>query len=267
MTIRDNVGILSGGRSGTVEHDGEGGLDLTITEQFARSMKLEDAMNSDNLICFEMNGERSSARPRLSRAADRARLVRRRQREVAQTHRGHRPSLRRPVHGARLRHHPGGRAASHWTFETVSHDRLKSAPAKVVRQRRPVHDLRRRLGSPHRRGRGEDRRRPVEAGRAGRSPPQGSPEARVRVEVLDPALAVAFAGRTLPSRPVPSTSTATYSPARRPVPGQQADVLGGQRPDHPSGPDPLTPPGSVSPHRSSIAYSVTQVSTPIQPTG
>ena len=32
------------------------GLDLTITEQFARSMSLEDAMNSDNLLCYEMNG-------------------------------------------------------------------------------------------------------------------------------------------------------------------------------------------------------------------
>ena len=29
---------------------------LTITEQFARSMSLDDAMNPDNLLCYEMNG-------------------------------------------------------------------------------------------------------------------------------------------------------------------------------------------------------------------
>ena len=38
VTIRDNSGIVSGGQTGTVEPDAGGGLDLTITEQFARSM-------------------------------------------------------------------------------------------------------------------------------------------------------------------------------------------------------------------------------------
>ena len=36
--------------------DAAGGLDLTITEDFARSMSLEDALNPDNLLCYEMNG-------------------------------------------------------------------------------------------------------------------------------------------------------------------------------------------------------------------
>lgn len=57
LTIRDNPGILSGGVTGSVTPDGEGGLDLTITEQFARSMSLADALNPDNLLCYEMNGE------------------------------------------------------------------------------------------------------------------------------------------------------------------------------------------------------------------
>ena len=57
VTIRDNSGIVSGGQTGTVEPDAEGGLDLTITEQFARSMSLEEALNRDNLLCYEMNGE------------------------------------------------------------------------------------------------------------------------------------------------------------------------------------------------------------------
>ena len=57
VTIRDNTGIVSGGLTGTVEPDAGGGLDLTITEQFARSMSLGDALNRDNLLCYEMNGE------------------------------------------------------------------------------------------------------------------------------------------------------------------------------------------------------------------
>ena len=57
VTIRDNVGILSGGKTGTVEPDAEGGLDLTITEQFARSMSLSEALSRDNLLCYEMNGQ------------------------------------------------------------------------------------------------------------------------------------------------------------------------------------------------------------------
>ena len=56
VTVRDNPGIISGGQTGTVEPDNTGGLDLTITEQFARSMSLQDALQPDNLLCYEMNG-------------------------------------------------------------------------------------------------------------------------------------------------------------------------------------------------------------------
>ena len=31
--------------------------EMTITEQFARSMSLADALNPDNLLCYEMNGQ------------------------------------------------------------------------------------------------------------------------------------------------------------------------------------------------------------------
>ena len=57
VTIRDNSGIISGGNTGTVDPDGEGGLDLTITEHFARSMSVREALHPDNLLCYEMNGE------------------------------------------------------------------------------------------------------------------------------------------------------------------------------------------------------------------
>jgi DMSO/TMAO reductase YedYZ molybdopterin-dependent catalytic subunit len=57
VTIRDNSGIVSPGLTGRVEPDPQGGLDLTITEQFARSMSLEDALARNNLLCYEMNGD------------------------------------------------------------------------------------------------------------------------------------------------------------------------------------------------------------------
>lgn len=56
VTIRDNPGITRPGSSGTVVPDAGGGLDLTITEYFARSMSVEEALNGDNLLCYEMNG-------------------------------------------------------------------------------------------------------------------------------------------------------------------------------------------------------------------
>jgi DMSO/TMAO reductase YedYZ molybdopterin-dependent catalytic subunit len=56
VTVRDNGGVLSGGATGTVTPDEGGGLDLTITERFARSMSLAEAMNPNNLLCWEMNG-------------------------------------------------------------------------------------------------------------------------------------------------------------------------------------------------------------------
>lgn len=55
VTIRDNPGVTGPGDTGTVEPDAGGGLDLTITERFARSMSVEEAMASTNLLCYDMN--------------------------------------------------------------------------------------------------------------------------------------------------------------------------------------------------------------------
>lgn len=58
VTIRDNGGILSGGHEGkAVLNPISGNQELTITEQFARSMSIHDALNPDNLLCYELNGE------------------------------------------------------------------------------------------------------------------------------------------------------------------------------------------------------------------
>ena len=56
VAIRDNTGVTGGGITGTVEPDSDGNQDLFITEQFARSMSLDDAMEGDKLLCYEMNG-------------------------------------------------------------------------------------------------------------------------------------------------------------------------------------------------------------------
>lgn len=58
VTIRDNGGILGGGHTETAVPDPvSGNQDLTITEQFARSMSIRDALGRDNLLCYELNGE------------------------------------------------------------------------------------------------------------------------------------------------------------------------------------------------------------------
>ena len=124
VTIRDNIGIVGP----AANPDGS----LTITEQFARSMKLEDAMNSDNLICFEMNGEQLPPEHGFP-----VRLIAPGWYGVA--------NVKWLTRIEVTDHRFAGRYMArdyvtiredepdHWTFETVSHDRLKSAPAKVVR--------------------------------------------------------------------------------------------------------------------------------------
>ena len=105
VTIRDNSGVV---RSHPAEPASPlpTDIDLTITEQFARSMSLDEALSGDNLLCYEMNGAPLPRGARVPAAPDRARVVRRGQREVADAHRGDRPALRGPLHGARLRDHP-----------------------------------------------------------------------------------------------------------------------------------------------------------------
>ena len=59
VTIRDNPGILSPGTTGTgtPDPDNPSRWDITITEQFARSMTMDAAMAPGNLLCYEMNGQ------------------------------------------------------------------------------------------------------------------------------------------------------------------------------------------------------------------
>jgi len=136
VTIRDNSGVLGPGRTGTVTPDAGGGLDLTITEQFARSMTLDDAMNPDNLLCYEMNGV-----PLPEEHGFPVRLIAPGWYGVAnvkwltrievldQQYRGN--FMARDYVTIREQVRDG---TTVWTFTNVRHDRLKSAPAKVTRR-------------------------------------------------------------------------------------------------------------------------------------
>ena len=136
QTIRDNTGIVRGGLTGTVEPDAGGGLDLTITEQFARSMSLDDALDPRNLLCYEMNGESLPEKngfpirliaPGWYGVANVKWLTRIEVRN--QRHAGN--YMARDYVTIREEQRNGQPL---WTFSTVRHDRLKSAPAKVVRR-------------------------------------------------------------------------------------------------------------------------------------
>ena len=135
-TIRDNTGIVSAGQTGTVEPDAGGGLDLTIPEQFARSMSLDDALDPRNLLCYEMNGE-----PLPEKNGFPVRLIAPGWYGVANVKWLTRIEVRDQRHAGNYmaRDYVTIREEQRngqplWTFSTVRHDRLKSAPARVVRR-------------------------------------------------------------------------------------------------------------------------------------
>jgi DMSO/TMAO reductase YedYZ molybdopterin-dependent catalytic subunit len=131
VTIRDNSGVLSGGETGNLE-DGA----LTITEHFARSMSLEDALSPDNLLCYEMNGV-----PLPEEHGFPVRLIAPGWYGVANVKWLTRIEvIDHPFRGrftardyVTFREEPRGDEKV-WTFTMVTHDRLKSAPAKVTRR-------------------------------------------------------------------------------------------------------------------------------------
>jgi DMSO/TMAO reductase YedYZ molybdopterin-dependent catalytic subunit len=136
MTIRDNTGIFSGGKTGTVQPGPDGPLDLTITEQFARSMSVREALQSDNLLCYQMNGE-----PLPPANGFPVRLIAPGWYGVANVkwltrievmnQRYASNFMARDYVTIREQQREGNTV---WTFNTVRHDRLKSAPAKVTRR-------------------------------------------------------------------------------------------------------------------------------------
>ncbi|MGH9627995.1 MAG: molybdopterin-dependent oxidoreductase, partial [Bryobacteraceae bacterium] len=134
-TIRDNTGITSGGQTGTVEPDTTGGNDLTITEHFARSMSVREALARDNLLCYEMNDQ-----PLPREHGFPVRLIAPGWYGVANVkwltrievldHQYAGKFMARDYVSFREEQRDGRTV---WTFTTVGRARLRSAPAKVTR--------------------------------------------------------------------------------------------------------------------------------------
>jgi DMSO/TMAO reductase YedYZ molybdopterin-dependent catalytic subunit len=110
--------------------------EMTITEQFARSMSLADALNPDNLLVYEMNGESLPAphgyplrliAPGWYGIANVKWLTR--IEVLDRRYQGH--FMARDYVTIREEERDGETV---WTFTSVTRDRLKSAPAKVTRQ-------------------------------------------------------------------------------------------------------------------------------------
>jgi DMSO/TMAO reductase YedYZ molybdopterin-dependent catalytic subunit len=108
--------------------------EITVTEQFARSMSLEDAMAADNILAYEMNGEELPnlhgyplrlIAPGWYGVANVKWLTR--IEVTSQRYQGH--FMARDYVTIREEERDGETV---WTFSSVSRDRLKSAPAKVM---------------------------------------------------------------------------------------------------------------------------------------
>ena len=179
QAIRDNSGIVSGGLTGVVEPDAGGGLDLTITEQFARSMSLDDALDPRNLLCYEMNGE-----PLPEKNGFPIRLIAPGWYGVANVKWLTRIEVTRPapcgeLHGARLRDHPRG-AAQRPAALDIQHREARSpqvGPSKSRTSRQPLRRPWRRLGCADRGSGSPHRQRTVAAGEALRA---GGPQPEQR---------------------------------------------------------------------------------------
>ena len=109
--------------------------EITVTEQFARSMALDDAMNPNNLLTYEMNGEPLPAlhgyplrliAPGWYGVANVKWLTR--IEVIDRRYMGH--FMARDYVTIREEERDGETV---WTFTSVSRARLKSAPAKVTR--------------------------------------------------------------------------------------------------------------------------------------
>ena len=113
-----------------------GGLDLTITEHFARSMSLQDALAPGNLLTYEMNGE-----PLPSEHGAPVRLIAPGWYGVANVKWLTRIEVIDRRYTGRFmardyvtfREQTNAAGETIWSFTNVGQARLKSAPAKVTR--------------------------------------------------------------------------------------------------------------------------------------
>ena len=163
VAIRDNAGVVRSHASqpaSPLPTD----IDLTITEQFARSMSLDEALDGENLLCYEMNGvplPREHGFP--------LRLIAPGWYGVANVKWLTRievdgPAVCGALHGARIRDHPRAGARRQNGLD-VQHRQPHPAEVRAGQgdaPAQPVHDPGRGVGRADRRGRGADRRRALD---------------------------------------------------------------------------------------------------------
>ncbi len=237
QAIRDNSGIVSGGLTGTVEPDAGGGLDLTITEQFARSMSLDDALDPRNLLCYEMNGE-----PLPEKNGFPIRLIAPGWYGVANVKWLTRIEVRDQRHAGNFmaRDYVTIREEQRngqplWTFSTVRHDRLKSAPAKVVRRGSRYVVLGAAWGAPIAAVEVRIDNGPWLPARLFGPVAAQAEQARPGVEILDVRLGNARRRPAQGDIPGIRRRRQRAAGAGRSVPCQQSDLLGEQRTHHTPG--------------------------------
>ena len=237
QTIRDNTGIVSGGLTGMVETDSGGSLDLTVTEHFARSMSLDEALDPRNLLCYEMNGE-----PLPEKNGFPIRLIAPGWYGVANVKWLTRIEVRDQRHAGNFMardyvtiREEQRNGEPFWTFSTVRHDRLKSAPAKVVRRSNHYVVLGAAWGAPIAAVQVRIDNGPwmaAKALRAGGPQPQRS---RLGVDILDVPLGNACRGRAHGHVTRNRHRGQRAAGAGRSLPRQQTDLLGEQRTHHTPG--------------------------------
>jgi DMSO/TMAO reductase YedYZ molybdopterin-dependent catalytic subunit len=203
---------MSGGLTGAVEPDAGGGLDLTITEQFARSMSLDDALDPRNLLCYEMNGE-----PLPKKNGFPIRLIAPGWYGVANVKWLTRIEVRNQRHAGNFMARD---------YVTIREERRNGQPLRRPWPRLGRSD--RGSGSPH-------RQRTVAAGESLRAGGPQPEQARLGVEILDVRLGNARHRQAHSDVQGIRRRRQRAAGAGRSVPCQQSDPLGEQRTHHTPG--------------------------------
>ena len=233
-TIRDNTGIVSAGQTGTIPEGGG----LTIFEQFARSMSLDDALDPRNLLCYEMNGE-----PLPDKNGFPVRLIAPGWYGVANVKWLTRIEVRDQRHAGNymardyvtIREEHRGSSDPFWTFSTVTALPAQVGSGESRTSRQPLRRPWCRLGCADRGSGSPHRQRTVDAGEALRAGGPQPEQARPGVEILDVRLG--NARRWPAQRDVQGIRHRRQraAGAERSVPCQQSDLLGEQRTHHTPG--------------------------------
>ena len=235
QTIRDNTGIVSAGQTGTIPPEGGG---LTITEQFARSMSLDDALDPRNLLCYEMNGE-----PLPHKNGFPVRLIAPGWYGVANVKWLTRIEVRDQRHAGNfmardyvtIREEHRGSSDPFWTFSTVTALPAQVGSGEGRTSGQPLRRSWRGMGRADRGRAGSYRRRTVDAGEALRAGGTRAALAWPGVAILDVQLGNACRRRASSHITGLRHRRQHTAGAERSLPRQQGDLLGEQRTHHAPG--------------------------------